>query len=260
VQLRWKESNFLQIEGCWRGGIETMRFVATLPRSPLSVEITITHGATDDDFGISVATPLRLDEWAGQSISCLAWFDDLRSIAATLAMQEQLDLTYFAEGVRVGRAQLTATTSQANQQLYRELDWFERVRSVARHYGVDARLPKPSEITYQTERELDALWALTSGDSFQDVIDGATFECTVESETPLPTHWRSGKPQPHGTMKIVGTAAFDLFGHVIEMPDVENVMTDVELVSFEDTDSPSTKRLCFFAGGNAIWYRRRLKH
>lgn len=193
VQLRWKNSKFLQIEGCWRGGIEVMRFVGTLPRSPFSVEITITRAATDDEFGISASTPLRLDEWEGQSVSYLAWFDELRSLAATLATQEEVELAYFVAGLRVGRGQLTATTNEANQQLHRELDWFERVRSVAQHYGIDARLPKPSDITYQTERELDALWALTRGDSFQDVISGATFGCTVESETSLPRSLAIGK-------------------------------------------------------------------
>lgn len=259
VQLRWKNSKFLQIEGCWRGGIEAMRFVGTLPRSPFSVEITISRGAKDDEFSISVSTPLRLDQWEGQQLSRLAWFDELRSLAATLATEEEVELAYFVEGLRVGSGQLSATSNEANQQLHRELDWFERIRSVAQYYGIDARLPKPSDITYHTERELDALWALTRGDSFQDFISGATFGCSVESETPLPAQWRSGKPQPHGTMKIIGTAAFDLFGHVIEIPDVENTMTDVELISFEDTDSPSKKHLCFRGGKSAIWYRRRLK-
>lgn len=60
-------------------------------------------------------------------------------------------------------------------------------------------------------------------------------------------------------MKIIATAGFDLFGHLIEMPDVENTMTDIELISFEDTDSPSTKRLSFRGGENAVWYRRKLK-
>ncbi len=60
-------------------------------------------------------------------------------------------------------------------------------------------------------------------------------------------------------MKIIGTAAFDLLGYDIEIPDVENMMTDVELISFEDTDVPSKKRLGFRGGEDAIWYRRRLK-
>jgi hypothetical protein len=59
-------------------------------------------------------------------------------------------------------------------------------------------------------------------------------------------------------MKIIGTAAFDLFGHDIEIPDVENMMTDVELISFEDTETPSKKRLSFRGGENAVWFRRRL--
>jgi hypothetical protein len=259
VQLRWKNSEFLQMEGYWRGGTEMMRFVGALPRSPLSVEIEITHDTTGNDFKIAVSMPLRLDEWEGQSLLSLAWFDELRSLAAALATGKKVELAYFVEGLRVGKGALMATTNEANQQLHRELDWFERVRWLSQHYGVDPRLPKASEITYQTERELDALWALTRGDSFQDVISGASFRCVVEeSDSSLPAHWRSGEPQPHGTMKIIGTAPFDLLGYDIEIPDVENMMTDVELISFKDTDIPSKKRLDFRAGENAIWHRRKL--
>lgn len=101
VQLRWHESEFLQIDGDWRGGTETMRFVGSLPHSPLSVEISITRGATDEDFSISVSTPLRLSEWDNQFVSYLSWFDELRSLAATLASEQGVELAYFVEGVRV---------------------------------------------------------------------------------------------------------------------------------------------------------------
>lgn len=258
VQLRWHTSEFLHIDGFWRGGTQIMRFVGSVPDSPLSVEITVSRGATDDDFNITVSTPLRLNVWDGQLVSYLPWFDQLRSLAATLASGEEVELGYFVEGVRLGSGQLTATDNEINQHLHRELDWFERVRFLANHYRLDVRLPKTTDITYQTERELAALWALTRGDSFQDVIRGATFQCIVESNDSLPAHWRSGEPQPHGTMKIIGTAAFDLFGHDIEIPDVENMITDVELISIEDTETPSKKRLNFRGGENAVWFRRRL--
>ena len=259
AQLRWSASEFLHIDGSWRGGTQVMRFVGSLPNSPLSIEITVTRGVTIDDFSISVSTPLRLNAWDGLPLASLPWFDELRSLAATLANGDEVELAYFVEGVRAGRGQMTATDRESNQYLHRELDWFQRMRFLANHYSLDVRLPKASDITYQTERELDALWALTRGDSFQDAISGATFGCVVESNPSLPAHWRSGKPQPHGTMKIIGTAAFDLFGHNIEIPDVENMMTDVELISFEDTETPSKKRLHFRGGPNAVWFRRRLK-
>ena len=262
VQLRWQSSMFLNIDGSWRGGTEITRFVGSLSKSPLSVEITVSRGAAaaNDDFSISVSTPLRLEAWDGELVSYLPWFDELRSLAATLASGEEVELAYFIQGVRLGRGQMTATNKHVNQLLHRKLDWLGMIRFLANHYRLDVRLPKTADITYQMERELDALWALTRGDSFQDAIPGATFGCIVESGDPLPAHWRSGKPQPHGTMKIIGTAAFDLFGHDIEIPDVENMMTDIELTSFKDTETASKKRLSFRGGEKAVWFRRRLKH
>lgn len=259
VQLRWgQDPRLLHIDGFWRGGIDTMRFNGSLPRCPLSVEITVDRGANENDFNISVSTPLQLDEWEGQPVSQLSWFDELRGLVSTLATEQEVALTYFIEGTRVGCGGLTATNSEININIHRELDWLERVRFSANHYGVNPPLPKPTGITYQTERELDALWALTRGDSFQDEISGATFGCSVDSEGPLPPHWKSGESQVHGTMKIIGTAPFSLFGHVIEIPNVENIMTDVELISFEDASPPSKRRLNFRGGDSAIWLRRRL--
>lgn len=261
VQLRWQRSMFLNIDGSWRGGTKITRFVGSLLNSPLSVEITVSRGAAaaDDDFTISVFTPLRLEAWEGELVSYLPWFDELRSLAATLASGEEVELAYFIQGVRLGRGQMTATNKHVNQLLHRKLDWLERIRFLANHYRLDVRLPKTADITYQKERELDALWALTRGDSFQDAIPGATFGCIVESGDRLPAHWRSGEPQPHGTMKIIGTAAFDVFGHDIEIPDVENIITDIQLTSFEDTQIAAKKRVSFRGGGTAVWYRRRLK-
>lgn len=259
VQLRWGyKPHMLHIDGSWKGGTETMHFAGSLPRSPLTVEVTVDRGE-NDDFAISVTTPLRWDVWEGQPVRHLAWFDDLHGLISTLATQQEVELTYFVEGVRVGSGLLTATSSEINANLHREFDWLARVKFLANHYEVDARLPKPTKISYQTERELDALRALTRGDSFQDEIPGATFGCSLESDAPLPDHWKSREPPVHGTMKIIGTAAFDLFGHPIELPDVENMMTDVELVAFEDSPPGSKRRLSFRGGEEAIWFRRRLK-
>jgi hypothetical protein len=197
--------------------------------------------------------------WEGQAVRHLAWFEELHGLVSVLATQKDVEITYFVEGVRIGGGLLTAPDSEINRSLHREFDWLARVKFLAGHYDVDARLPNATKITYQLERELDALWALTRGDSFQDDIPGATFGCSMESDTPLPDHWRSCEPPVHGAMKIIGTTTFDLFGHPIEVPDVENMMTDVELISFDDTPPGSKRRLSFQGGDKAVWYRRRLK-
>lgn len=260
AQLRWKGSKFLQVEGTWRGGNESMHFAGGLLGSPLSVDISITRGVNDGELEMSVSTPLRLDEWEGQPVLSLPWFDQLRGLVCTLASGEEVGLAYFVEGLRIGSGQLTATDSAINRHLHEEFDWLERVQSLAERYNINARLPKLSALSYQMEKEVDALWALTRGDSFQHEIPGATFECVSESETPLPVEWQSGKPQSHGTMKIVGSSPFNFLGHLVEVPDVENTMTDVELISFEDTESPTRKRLAFRAGEKAVWFQRRMEH
>jgi len=113
VQLRW-HADFIQIDGAWRGGAQMMRFVGSISNSPLSVEITVSRGVTDNDFSISVSTPLRLNAWDGLPVSSLPWFDELRSLAATLASGGEVELAYFIEGVRLGRGPLTATNKEIN--------------------------------------------------------------------------------------------------------------------------------------------------
>ena len=117
---------------------------------------------------------------------------------------------------------------------------------------------KLSEMTYEAERQLDALWAITHGGSFFEDISGATFGFSIDSRITLPEDWASCPCKQQGAMKIVGGAVFDLFGHTVEIPDVENAFSSVELVSIERV-SPSSKRLTFRGTDGARWSRRKTR-
>jgi hypothetical protein len=117
-------------------------------------------------------------------------------------------------------------------------------------------LPKLIAITSAKEREIEALWALTFGNSFIDEIPVASFSCTVSSITPAGEEWLGREHDQHiGSVQIFGTSAFDLFGQVIEVHNVENILSDVELVEVLEI-SPTSRRLKFVGSGHAKWLRR----
>lgn len=259
VHLSWGESQsqFIQVDGFWQGGTERTRFRGALHATPLSIEVDVTRGAqpTDMQFGVSIS--LNFKQWEGQLTCGLPWFDPVRSLIAALGSNKPVTLTCFFEGLRVGAGVLTATANAVNARTAQKFDWLARVRDIAMKYAPETLLPKLTEISYEQERQMDALWALSRGDSFADDISEATFSFTVRCEAPLPESWASGAATA-GSLKISGTSSFDFFGHSIELPDVENIFSSVRLISVDDLTPPS-KRLTFRAANGAKWIRRKAR-
>jgi hypothetical protein len=259
VQLSCGKANplFVQIDGSWQGGTQRARFEGTLPNSPLSIDIRVKRGAQASDTEFQVSTRLDLDCWQGHLASNPPWFDVVLNLISSLLAQEPVNLTCLIEGLRVASGALTANSSEANMRIAEKLNWLARTRSLAIQHAPTATLPKLSEMTYEAERQLDALWAITQGGSFFEDISGATFGFSIDSRVALPKDWTSCPCKLQGAMKIVGGAVFDLFDHTVEITGVENVFSSVELVSIEDV-SPSSRRLSFRGADAARWSRRKI--
>ena len=262
VQLSWQSAagaDFLQVEGTWRGGCQAARFVGALPNAPLTVELTVDRGSNDEDFRFGIATPLRFATWEGQAVTELAWFLELHSLFGTLCSGADVSVTYLSEGTRVGRGLLSATTHDTGSDILRFLDWLSRVRWLARHYDVPhLTLPKISNIGDDAEHQTNALWALTNGQSFVHEIPEATFSFSTEGGAPLPERWSDPANQGVGSVSISGNSTFDLLGHTIDLPDVENIFTAVKIASV-DPVSNSTRRITFRGQNDARWVRRRTR-
>jgi hypothetical protein len=258
VQLSWQstERELLQLEGTWRGGTHAAQFAGFLPRAPLGVELSIERGESDDDIRIGVATPLRLNLWVGQIVSELAWFPQIHSFFAALCSGADVAVTYFCQGEKVGHG-LLASTTEAGSKTLGFLDWLHRVRWLAQHYNARLAMPPLASITYDSERQVHALWALTTGAAFVEEMPEATFSFSAEGGAILPARWSEPATELVGSVSISGGSTFNLLGHPIELSDVENIFTAVQIASIEHM-SDSSRRITFRGRDNARWVRRRM--
>lgn len=243
----------IQINGSWRCGLRSIRFLASLDRSPLSIELKI-----EDVLGkpvTSFQTPLDLKKWEDQELRRLASFDQIETFVTTLATKQEFRGTYFFEGAKLGVFEATANPEKSILGLKNTIDWIGKCRYIAERYKINAKLPKLSEITYRQECEVEDLWALTKNGFAERSWAARPFGFSISPEAPVPENWRSTSPVV-GALKFLGTERFDFFGNIIEVTDVENLWTDMELESI-GTDSKS-KTVEFRGRDHAVLTRRKL--
>jgi Domain of unknown function (DUF4365) len=244
-----------QLNGKWRAGAKSARFEGRLDRSPLGVELRI-----DDLSGTpqtSFDTPFRLGEWEGQSFSRLAWFDHVYAFIGTLADGREFRIDYLLEGIPLGSFVATAEQNQSMTRLKNAVDWLEKCRFVANYYGVDAILPKFGEITYAQQRDVEALHALATGNFVEDSIAGLPFGFSGSAQMTLPESWQSSTEPTTGTLKLIGPGEIGFFGQVIEIPEVEQLFTDMELIEIKVGES--SKSLLFKGKKDSVWRREKTK-
>jgi hypothetical protein len=244
-----------QVNGKWRAGAKSARFEGHLERSPLSVALRINDlsGAPRTSFD----TPVRLCEWEGQSFSRLAWFDHVHAFVRTLADGRQFRVDYLLEGIPLGGFVATADKNQSTARLKNAVDWLAKCRFVANHYGVDAILPNFGEIRYAQQRDVEVLHALATGNFVEDSIAGLPFGFSGSAQMLIPENWQSSTEPITGTLKLIGPGQMDFFGQVIEISEVEQLFTDMELVEIKLGES--SKSLLFKGRKDSVWRREKTK-
>jgi hypothetical protein len=244
----------IQVPGEWRGGRKSVKFQGILEKSPLSVELQLSDFLEKASPEMSFNTPLRLSAWEGELISCLPWLEEIRSFLTALAAGEQFVLNYFINGMKLGGCEAVANPSQDTFRLKEEIDWLSRAQAVAVHYGSLAKLPSLVDISARTETDVEALWGLITGSVIEQSIAGIRFTIRTDPTVALPTNSEQTDKPISGDMKMVGTATFDFFGQLIEVPDTEQVFTRMELV---DCESDSKSRHLTFEGKEKATLTRR---
>lgn len=255
IRFRVSSSHVLQVDGTWRGGQKSVRFQGLLPGSPLSIDLRIEH--TSEKPKTSFETPLRLAEWENQSLLLLRWFDQIHAFLDALRSGEEFSVRYFIEGVDVGGFVATAKTNRSIIQVMAKLEWLKKCRHVARHYLIDAVLPKFADITYADSRDVEALHALATGGVAEDSISGLQFGFSGSPDVPLPPRWQSSVEPQSGTLKLFGTAEIPFFGHSVEVPDVEQIFTNMELVELKT--GPTSRSFVFEGRKHSVWLRQKSK-
>jgi hypothetical protein len=246
----------IQIPGEWRGGRKSVRFQGALQKSPLSVELQLSDFLEKASSAMSFSTPLRLSAWEGELISCLPWLQEIRAFLAALSHGEPFVLNYFINGLKLGGCEAVANPGQETLGLKEEVEWLSRAQTVADHYGLLIRLPSLTSISSRTEDDVEALWGLVTGNVIEHSIAGIRFTIRTEPNASLPSASAEvGKPIC-GVMKLVGIASFDFFGHLIEVPNTEQIFTRMELVDCES--DPTSGHLTFQGKEEATLTRRKV--
>ncbi|HMG06114.1 MAG TPA: hypothetical protein VK581_11675 [Chthoniobacterales bacterium] len=179
--------------------------------------------------------------------SRLAWFDHVHAFVDTLADGRQFRIDYPLEGTPLGGFVASADKNPVTARLKNAVDWLAKCRFVANHYGVDAILPNFGEITYAQQRDVEVLHALGTGNFVADSIAGLPFGFSGSVQMPLPENWKSSTEPITGTLKLIGPGQINFFGQIIEIPEVEQFFTDMELVEIKVGES--SKHFCSKAGG-----------
>jgi len=259
VRISWGNASarVMQVDGRWRGGTESLTFSGSLSNAPLSIEVRVEHSSNSSPPDVRTNIRFDLGTWTGQPLNEMAWFDDTRALIAALASREEVTFRLFVEGVDAGAGAIVPAVRKSAEQLHSFVDWIARCRSLASRYAVAAWVPDLRKITYQQERELDALWAVSEGNSLFDSIAGQVMSFSADPTIPIPKDWESKTVSKIGTLSLIGRVCFDLFGHSIELDEVENIFSGVELIGIK-TDATS-RRLTFRGRDNAVWVRRKAR-
>jgi hypothetical protein len=248
-------ARLVQVDGRWRGGTESLTFSGSLSNAPLAIEVRVEHSGNSAPPDVRTNIRFDLGTWTGQPLNGMAWFDDTRALIAALSSREEVTFRLFVEGVYAGAGAIVSAVRKNAEQLHSFVDWLARCRLLASRYSVAACVPDLRTITYQQERELDALWAVSEGNSLFDSVAGQVMSFSADPTIPIPKDWESNTVSKIGTLSLIGRVCFDLFGHPIELDDVENIFSGIELIGIE-TDA--TSRCVTFRGrDNAVWLRRK---
>jgi hypothetical protein len=247
----------IEINGKWRVGRKSIRFQERLEKSPLHVELRIENWLDQEHTAISFNTPISLLEWEGQSIVRLASFDQIRSLVSGLASGERLAIKYFLHGAKIGELQGFADkTNAANATLSRvcrKIDWLARAREVALCYGIDVALPKWADISPEMESAVDALHDLANARPREEAISGLRFKIFASPDISFPPDNRS---DVLGAMKLIGSVSFNFLGHEVTVPNVEQILANVRLLSSAIT--PAAKEFVFEGQEGAVLTRRQV--
>jgi hypothetical protein len=154
----------------------------------------------------------------------------------------------------VGGFEAVPNPSDEIAQLREELEWLSRAQLVADHYGLLATLPRLSEITRKTQDDVEALWGLITGNAVEHSIAGARFSIQANPDVRVGNGVQSPALPVLGDMKMIGTATFDFFGQLIEVPDTEQLFRRMRLV---DSKSDSISRQLTFEGEDDATLSRR---
>jgi hypothetical protein len=152
-------SNFmLQLNGDWTMTPTRLSFEATLPEAPLRLK-AVWIGEAPNKFGNpDVTFSFKYSNWAGQPLSHLAYFDDLKK----LFENHPLRLRFLMRGQQLYTGKIESPDLSPGEWLAESVDWISKLKETAAYFGINPPFPGEGQLSNQTSVDVRMAVALAT--------------------------------------------------------------------------------------------------
>lgn len=217
------------IVGTLAGGPKEMRFAGTLPESPLSVRFPLALDEMTDGGSFTIDFGFRAEEWAGQRIRHLAYFDPLYELFTAARQGASLRIRCTSKGRRLFTMHGMGGSCGFVEMAARLLEHLHQARVIAQTCDIDPVMPE-SLTEDDLDRITEAYWRLGNQEVRQS---GETTEVTTNfTREGAKQLLREQSEKKVGDLRAtVGPEEAALLGVPIQLPPAEIVLTQAQLAS-----------------------------
>ncbi|MGC1479756.1 MAG: DUF4365 domain-containing protein, partial [Chthoniobacterales bacterium] len=207
-----ESGRFLQIDGEWQIGTDSLTFNGALTGTPLVIESQIVPDEFVAEKPLSVSFGFYWQRWGGRRIMALPWFDEIRVLARSTKDGEPIRISWFLDGNSLCQAELNDTPDL--DAAIETLDWLGRCREICKRFKIDALLPTTNLITPEIMRETDQIAALMEGREVQFEVSPQPIKISFTASSDLPPREQDLEESPT-RFDIVGSKSFRFFEDTI---------------------------------------------
>ncbi|MEX2672848.1 MAG: DUF4365 domain-containing protein [Phycisphaeraceae bacterium] len=224
------------IVGILAGGPKEMRFAGTLPESPLSIRFPLALDETEDRGSITMDFGFRVEEWTGQRIRHLAYFDPLYELFTAVQQGALLFIRCTSKGRPLFTGHAMRDALGFVEMAAQLLEHLRQARAIAQACDVNPVMPESL-----TEEDVDWIAEIYWRFRDQEVRQlGETTEVTTifSREGAEQLLQKQSERKVANLKATVGPEDAALFGAPIQLPPGEIVLTKAQLPSsLEDVET-----------------------
>lgn len=167
-----------------RTGTKFVTFKGELPGSPLSANGEI---PLKDEFQKDAQSSLvnfSLNNWIGQRLLHLAYFDQIESLVSTLARSDGPKLNILIRGNTIWSGRLGHFENDSLQSISLSIDWIKKCRWLAGHFGINPTLPSIQDISDEKWDSILETYDLLQNKSVSNPVPDLKINCSTNSPPP----------------------------------------------------------------------------
>jgi hypothetical protein len=226
ITLEGVSDYMLQLNGDWTMTPTRLSFEAALPEAPLHLT-AVWVGEAPDKFGNpDVTFSFKYSNWAGQPLSHLAYFDDLKR----LFEHHPLKLRFLMRGQQLYGGMIGSPDLSPGEWLAESMEWIGKLKHTARYLGVNPTFPAEGELSSQTSVDVRMAVALATTGKCVLSYAGRSFTSTGHFPQAIESH-----PTELGHMKFFNQyEELDFLGIRVKVGPMSLAWTDVLLTGVKE--------------------------